>query len=78
MELESQIDFSDEDGVNEENIDRMGVMCNDIIKQLGNLRNNSRLVDDVGEKKVFCWWVLPTQENHLCLIVCWEEQVYHV
>jgi len=51
VELESQIDFSDEDGVNEENIDRMGVMCNDIIKQLGDLRNNSRLVDDVGEKK---------------------------
>ena len=56
------------------NIDRMGVMCNDIIKQLGDLRNNSRLVDDVGRKKVFCWWVLPTQENHLCLIVCWEER----
>jgi tRNA modification GTPase len=51
VELESQIDFSDEDGVNEENVDRLGAMCNDIIKQLGNLRSNSRLVDDVGEKK---------------------------
>ena len=74
VELESQIDFSDEDGVNEENVDRLGV-C---VMTQSNSWATSEIIQGwwmmSGRKKVFCWWVHPTQENPHCLIVCWEGQ----